>query len=317
MSKPHMLMLGGASEDMLARLREVFDVHESPPGELDALLNAHGGEIAYLLSNGHGGVSAELMERLPKLRAISNYGVGYDSIDTAAAVKRGIVVTHTPDVLNDEVANTAILLMLAVARNFLTDNAYLKAGRWEAEGNPPLSRSVRGCTVGILGLGRIGLAIAEKLGVFGVEVVYHTRSKKDAPYRYYADLVQMAEDAQILICITPGGSATRHIVNRKVINALGPDGILINVSRGSVVDEAELIAALKDGRLGGAGIDVFENEPHVPADLIALENATLLPHVGSATVETRRAMGALAVENLTAFHATGKAVTPVPECRDM
>ncbi|MDJ0628154.1 MAG: 2-hydroxyacid dehydrogenase [Rhodobacter sp.] len=316
MTKPVCLVTGGATERMFGRLAEMFDVIRAQ-GVTDAVLDAHGDRIEYLLSMYHGGVSGAMMERMPNLKAISNYGVGYDAIDTPAAVARGIAVTHTPDVLNDEVANTAVLLMLAVARNFLADNAYLKAGRWAAEGEAPLSRSVRGMTVGILGLGRIGLAIAEKLRVFGVEVVYHARTQKDAPYRYYADLTEMARDADILIVITPGGAATRHLVNRQVMDALGPDGILINVARGSVVDEAELVNALQDGRLGYAGLDVFENEPHVPQALIGMDNVTLLPHVGSATVETRQAMGDLAVSNLTTFHATGKAVTPVPECRDL
>lgn len=316
MTRPACLVTGSATERMLGRLAESFDVIRAD-GVSDDVLDAHGDRIEYLLSMYHGGVKAAMMDRMPKLKAISNYGVGYDAVDTPAAVERGIVVTHTPDVLNDEVANTTILLMLAVARNFVADNDYLRAGRWEKEGNAPLSRSVRGMTVGILGLGRIGMTIAEKLGVFGVDIVYHTRSEKDAPYRYYGDLTEMARDADILIVITPGGASTRHLVNRQVIDALGPRGILINVARGSVVDEAELIRALQQGRLGHAGLDVFENEPHVPPELIALPNATLLPHVGSATVETRQAMGDLAVENLTAHAATGKAVTPVPECRHM
>ncbi len=310
-------MIGAATGRMLDRLGAVFTVHHAPPGDLDAIVSAHGDDIAYLLSNGHGGVSAALMGRLPKLRIVSNYGVGYDSIDTAEAVRRGIVVSHTPDVLNDEVANTAIMLMLAVARNLLADNAYLRAGRWQSEGAAPLSRSVRGMTAGILGLGRIGRTVAEKLAVFGVEVVYHSRNVKDAPWRYFDDLTAMARAVDMLICVIPGGAGTRHIVNREVIEALGPRGILINIARGPVVDEQALIAALRDGRLGAAGLDVFENEPQVPAELMAMENATLLPHVGSATVETRQAMGDLAVENLTVFHATGKAVTPVPECREM
>lgn len=314
MSKPWALIIGAATDRMRDRLAEVFDVRHSPPSDLDAVLAAHGAEIGYLLSNGHGGVPAALMDRMPGLRIISNYGVGYDSIDTGEAVRRGIVVTHTPDVLNDDVANCAILLLLAASRNFLADNAYLRARRWPAEGEAPPSRGLRGRTVGILGLGRIGMAVAEKLAVFGVEIVYHTRARRDVPFRFYDDLTAMARDCDVLICVAPGGAATRGIVNRQVIEALGPDGILVNVGRGSVVDEPELIAALRDGRLGKAGLDVFADEPHVPPELMALENATLLPHVASATVETRVAMGDLAVENLLRFHAAGRAVTPVPEC---
>ncbi|MDJ0825692.1 MAG: 2-hydroxyacid dehydrogenase [Rhodobacter sp.] len=316
MTKPQMLMIGAATERMLGQLAEVFAVHRLPE-DREGFLAQHGTDIEYLLVNGHGGVPGDLMARMPKLRIISNYGVGYDSVDVATAVRHGVVVTHTPDVLNDEVANTAVLLVLATARNFLHDNAYLKAGRWPEEGEAPLSRSIRGLTAGILGLGRIGKATAEKLQAFGVTVTYHGRSEQDVPYRYYPDLVAMARDADILICIAPGGPATRHLIDRAVLDALGPDGTLINVGRGSVVDEAALIAALQEGRLGKAGLDVFEHEPHVPAELMAMETVTLLPHVGSATVETRQAMGDLAVENLTAFHATGRAVTPVPECRGM
>ncbi len=313
MNAPRLLMIGPATERMLGRLAEVFDIRHMPD-DREAFLATYGATIEYVLFNGHGGVPAELIRALPKLRIISNYGVGYDSVDVEAALKRGIVVTHTRDVLNDDVANTAILLMLATSRNFLSDNAHIRAGRWPVEGDAPLSSAVRGRKVGILGLGRIGLNLAEKLSVFGVEVSYHNRNRRDVAYRYYGDLVEMARECDILICVAPGGEATRGIVNRSVIEALGPDGILINVGRGSIVDEPELIEALGDGRLGKAGLDVFANEPEVPPELLALENATLLPHVASGTVETRNAMGDLAVENLLQFHATGNAVTPVPEC---
>ncbi|MCG6901584.1 MAG: 2-hydroxyacid dehydrogenase [Rhodobacter sp.] len=316
MSKPHMLLIGNASARSLERLDAVFTVHRMPE-DRDAFLAQHGGDIEYVMASGGGGVPGALMEKLPGLKIVSNYGVGYDSVDVATAVRRKVVVSHTPNVLNDEVANTAIMLLLTTARNFVHDNQYLRSGRWAKDGDAPLSRGIAGCRVGILGLGRIGLATAEKLAVFGVDVVYHGRSKRDVPYHYYDDLTDMARDVDILISIAPGGASTLKIINREVMDALGPEGILINVGRGSVVDEDALIAALQDGRLGKAGLDVFANEPNVPQALIDLPNATLLPHVGSATVETRQAMGDLAVENLTAFHATGKAVTPVPECREM
>lgn len=317
MSKPHMLLIGYATQRSLDRLAESFTVHRMPE-DRETFLAEHGPKIEYLMSNGHGGVPAALMDRLPKLKIISNYGVGYDSIDVATAVSRGIIVTHTPNVLNDEVANTAIMLLLTTARNFLHDNAYLKAGRWATEGEAPLSNGIAGRRVGILGLGRIGMATARKLHAFGVEVVYHQRTKLgNVDLRYYADLTEMARDVDVLICIAPGGPSTLKIVNREVMDALGPDGILINVGRGSVVDEHALIDALQQGSLGKAGLDVFANEPNVPDELVKQPNATLLPHVGSGTVETRQAMGDLAVQNLTQFHATGKAVTPVPECKHM
>lgn len=315
MSKPGLLIVDKATPRMRDRLAEHFTPHDYDAAAGPASVAADAG-IEYVLSGaGHSAIGADLMDALPDLKIISNFGVGYDAIDTPAAVARGVMVTHTPDVLNDEVANTAVLLMLATARNLVQDEAYLRSGRWEKEGSAPLSRSVRGRTVGILGLGRIGQAVAEKLGVFGVDIAYHTRSRKDVPWRYFDNLVEMAEAVDILIVITPGGAETRHLVNAEVLNALGPDGMLVNIARGTVVDETALVAALAEGRLGSAGLDVFEHEPKVPAELIAMSNVTLLPHVGSATVETRQAMGDLAVENLVAFATSGKAVTPVPECR--
>ncbi len=312
MNRPFLLMIGPATDRMLDRLTEVFEIrhmdtgHETVPPMESSLV-----ECIYV--NGLD-VPASLINALPRLRIISNCGVGYDMIDVEAAVRRGIVVTHTRDVLNDDVANTAILLMLTTSRNFVADNAHIRSGRWPIEGDVPLSGAVRGKTVGILGLGRIGLTLAEKLAVFGVEIVYHNRNRRDVAYRYFDDLVEMAQECDILICVAPGSESTNGIVNRSVMDALGPDGTFINIGRGSIVDEPELISALREGRLGKAGIDVFAKEPDVPPELLALENATLLPHVASATVETRDAMGDLAVENLIRFHTTGKALTPVPEC---
>ncbi|WP_172293107.1 2-hydroxyacid dehydrogenase [Pseudoruegeria sp. HB172150] len=316
MTKPVMLMLGEPTERMRAPLDEAFELLTAIY-DVDDVLDAHGDRVEYLLAMYHGDVTAEVMDRMPKLKVISNFGVGYDSIDTGAAVERGIVVTHTPEVLDDEVANTTVLMLLASARNLLQDAKYLLDGRWESEGDAPLSRSIRGTTVGFLGMGRIGQTIAEKLAVFGVEMVYHSRSPKDVSYKYYGDLTDMAAACDYMIVIAPGGASTYHIVNRQVMEALGPEGTLINVGRGSVVDEAALVEVLKEGKLGAAALDVFEDEPHVPEALLPMENVLLLPHVGSATVETRAAMGDLAVKNLVTFKQTGKAVTPVPECKGM
>lgn len=315
--RPRLLLVGNPAPAMMDKLTEAFEVLRLPKDDPDAFLAANGAGIQYAQLVGHTVIGAEMLDRLPDLRVLSNLGVGYDVIDAVAATERGIVVTHTPDVLNDEVANTAILLMLGVARNFAQDERYARSGRWETEGMAPLSRSVRGLTAGIVGMGRIGQAIAGKLAVFGTETVYHARSPKDVPYRYFGDLTEMAQASDILIVITPGGPETEHLVNRAVIDALGPRGILINVARGSVVDEAALIAALQEGRLGAAGLDVFENEPRIPQALREMENVTLLPHVGSATVETRQAMADLAVRNLTEFKVSGRAVTPVPECQHL
>ena len=255
------------------------------------------------------------MAKLPNLKMITCYGVGYDNIDAEACAKKGIVVTHTPDVLNDEVANTAIALLLATDRRIVAYDRYIREGRWKAEGGPPLTRGLRDKVVGMVGFGRIGQTIADKLKVFGADIVYHARSDKNLPQRYYADLVEMARDADILIVITPGGPETRHLVSKEVIEALGPEGTLVNVARGSVVDEAALVDALAEGRLGAAGLDVFEAEPNVPERLFDLDQVVLAPHIGSATRETRAAMGGLAVQNAVSFFRDGTVKTPVPECR--
>jgi lactate dehydrogenase-like 2-hydroxyacid dehydrogenase len=308
---PDLLQIGGITAVMKDRLEAEFTLHALADGEYPAEA------ITHIATNGHDGVPADVMASLPNLKMVSCYGVGYDAIDVQAARARGIVVTHTPNVLNAEVATTAVMLMMACYRELLRDDAWVRSGNWEAKGNAPLTRSVDNQTVGILGLGRIGHAIADKLAPFDATIVYHSRSKKDVDYQYYDDLVDMARDVDCLICITPGGPSTQRIVNREVINALGPQGTLINVSRGSVVDEDALISALEEGRLGWAGLDVFEAEPKVPERLRTLSNVVLLPHVGSATVETRAAMGVLTVDNLLQHLAEGTVISPVPECADM
>lgn len=316
--KPDLLLIGTVTDVMMTRFTDEFTVHPLPAAdELQGFLDTTGPSVVAVATNGHNGMPAEIMAGLPDLKIISSYGVGYDAIDADAAAARGIVVTHTPNVLNDEVANTAIMLWLAVSRNLVPNDAYVRAGRWLTEGNTPLSRSVQDRTVGILGLGRIGQAIADRLAMFNSTVVYHSRSKKDVPYRYYGDLTEMAAASDVLICITPGGASTQGIVNKQVIEALGPEGILINVSRGSVVDEPEMVKALQDGRLCGAGLDVFDKEPQVPQELFALDNVVLQPHIGSATVETRKAMGDLTCDNLSQFLKDGKTLTPVPECSQL
>ncbi len=316
--KPHVLMIGTATPRMIGRLEASCIVHKAwELDDLDAFLSRNGGEIAGVSIYGASRIDAALIDRLPNLKIISNYGVGYDAIDVAHAVKKGIVVTHTPNVLNRDVANTAIMLMLAVSRCLIRDERWLRSGDWKAKGSPPLTRSIEGKRVGILGLGRIGETLAGKLvAAFACDIAYHARHlRDDIAWRYFPDLVEMAGNVDYLVVITPGGSATRHLVNRAVIEALGPEGTLINIARGSVVDEKEMVAALVDGRLGSAGLDVFENEPEVPQALLTMDNVVLTPHVGSATVETRRAMGDLVVENLIRYFADGTVATPVPECR--
>ncbi|MEP5731090.1 MAG: 2-hydroxyacid dehydrogenase [Sulfitobacter sp.] len=306
---PDLLQIGGITDNMRDRLAKAFTIHQTDRFDAD--------KITHVVTNGHDGVNPELMASLTNLQVISGYGVGYDAIDAVEAARRGIVVTHTPNVLNQEVASTAILLILACYREILRDDAYVRSGTWEAKGNAPLTRSFDGQTVGILGLGRIGQAIADKLAPWDAKILYHSRSKKDVPYTYYDNLTAMAHDCDVLICITPGGPATNKIVNADVLEALGPQGTLINVSRGSVVDETALIDALSSGKLGWAGLDVFEGEPHVPQALCDLPNTVLLPHVGSATVETRAAMGALTVDNLLQHLKDGTVISAVPECANL
>lgn len=303
---PDLLQIGGVTDVMKERLEAAFTIHQTNGYNAD--------DITHIVTNGHDGVKPELMASLPNLKMISGYGVGYDAIDAEEAARRGIIVTHTPNVLNEEVATTAVLLMLMCYREALRDDAYARTGAWEAKGGAPLTRSPENQTIGILGLGRIGQAIADKLAPWNPTIVYHSRSKKDVPYIYYDNLVAMAQDCDVLICITPGGASTNKIVNAEVMEALGPTGTLINVARGSVVDETAMTEALQSGKLGWAGLDVFEAEPHIPEALRALPNTVLLPHVGSATVETRAAMGALTVNNLLQHLKDGTVISAVPEC---
>lgn len=313
--KPDLLLIGGATNRMMDRLNAAFTVHfQSDINDMTRFLREVGPSVTAVMTDGHYGVTREIMHGLPNLKVISSYGVGYDAIDADDAARRGIVVAHTPNVLNDEVANTAILLWLAVSRRLVPADAYVRAGKWQRDGGFPLTRSVQDRTVGILGMGRIGQAIANRLAMFNATIVYHSRSKKDVAYTYYDDLTVMADACDVVICIVPGGTQTAGIVNQQVLEALGPQGILINVARGTVVDEPALVSALQDGRLGGAGLDVFEREPIVPKELFAMDNVVLQPHVGSGTVETRQAMGDLTCDNLVQFFQDGTTLTPVPEC---
>lgn len=316
--KPHLLQIGDVTERMRARLEAEFVVAKLfDQQDRAGFLAERGADFVAIVTDGHWGVPDDVLAATPNVKAISSYGVGYDAIDADGVAAKGILISHTPDVLNDEVADTAILLWLAVSRRLVPADHWARSGDWERDGAFPLTRSVQKRTVGILGLGRIGATIAERAKAFNARVVYHSRSNKDVELEYFADLTEMAKACDVLVCITPGGAGTRHIVNREVIEALGPDGILINVSRGSVVDEAAMVAALQSGALGGAGLDVFEEEPKIPHALKSMENVVLTPHVGSATVETRQAMGDLTCDNLSQFLKDGTVLTPVPECRHL
>ena len=256
-------------------------------------------------------IDGELMDELPKCEIISTMSIGVDHIDLAAAKQRKIKITNTPDVLTDDVADIGMALVLAVARRIVTGDRHVRDGLW-LKGMLPLAQKVGGATMGILGLGRIGLAVAKRAEAFGMKIVYHgPRAKAGVPYRYYPNLVEMARDIDYLMVTCPGGADTRNLVNADVLAALGPKGSVINIARGSVVDEPAMVKMLQDGTLGSAGLDVFVEEPRVPEALLALDNIVLQPHVGSATHATRGAMGQLVVDNLKAHFAGRPLLTPV------
>lgn len=307
--KPHVLQTYAMPRATELALAERFVVHKLHDAvDPDRLLDEIGPSIRGIAGIG---IPARLMARLPSLEIIANFGVGYDSIDMPVAVARKIKVTNTPGVLSDAVAELAIGMMLAVARRIPQADRYVRDGRWPS-GNLPLFRELRGYKVGIVGLGRIGKEIASRLQALKMQVVYHGRTQqRREPYPYYADLVAMARDVDWLVAVTPASSETRRLVNREVLEALGADGIFVNVARGSVVDQDALVELLASGRLGGAALDVFENEPQVPQALLSMENVVLSPHQGSATRETRDAMGALVVANLEAHFAGRPLLTQV------
>lgn len=273
----------------------------------------HGADVRGILTRGARPVTDALMARLPRLEIVANFGVGYDTVDAAAAGRRGVMVTNTPDVLNEEVADLTLGLLLATVREIPQADRYLRAGRW-LEAPYPLGTSLRTRTVGLVGMGRIGQAIARRLDAFGVPVAYHSRNPAPGvAYRHYPDLVELARAVDTLVLILPGGPATKGLVGREVLEALGPDGILVNVARGTVVDEPALVEALVNRTIRAAGLDVFASEPHVPEALLALDNVVLLPHVGSSTHHTRGAMGQLVVDNVVGWFAGKGPVTPVAE----
>jgi lactate dehydrogenase-like 2-hydroxyacid dehydrogenase len=254
------------------------------------------------------------IRRFPKLQIISSFGVGYDHIDAKAAGARGVIVTNTPEVLTEEVADTALALLLNTVREFPQAERYLRAGKWLQKAYPLTKATLRNRTVGILGMGAIGKAIARRLDAFGVPVVYHARKPRpEVSYRHYPKLLDMAREVDTLMVIVPGGAATANMINAEVLDALGPNGILINMARGSVVDEPALIKALKEKRIMAAGLDVFAKEPEVPPELMAMDNVVLFPHLGSASVYTRDRMDQLVVDNIAAWVAGKPPLTPVAE----
>ena len=309
------LQVGPLKPSLAATLQASYDALVLPAGEdTAAFLAEHGPSVTAVVTSGRTGVGTALMQQLPALGAVVNFGVGYDTTDTALARERGITVSNTPDVLTDCVADIALGLTLDVLRGLSAADRFVRRGEWPAAGNFPLMRRVSGKRIGILGLGRIGQAIATRFEAFGCPISYHSRREvADTTYAYAATPEALAADVDVLVVATAGGPATNGLVTRRVLEALGPDGYLVNIARGSVVDEEALVDLLVAGGLAGAGLDVFANEPAVPEALLALDNVVLLPHLASGTVETREAMERLTLDNLESWLTHGKLLTPVPE----
>lgn len=308
-------MTNGSLPAVLEGLQDDFTLlHVWSSEDPDRFLREHAGTVRGIVAGGHITVDAALIDMCPKLEIVSNFGVGYDSIDARYAGEKGVIVTNTPDVLTEEVADTALGLTIMTVRELGSAERWLRAGKWANQGNYPLtSGTLRGKTMGILGLGRIGQAIARRAEAMGMSIAYHGRTKQPVDYTYFETLTGLADHCDILVSILPGGEATRHMIDAETFRALGPDGFFINIGRGTSVDQDALIDALKSNVISGAGLDVFEDEPNVPQALIDLENTVLLPHVGSGTHHTRRAMGQLVVDNIKSWFEKGEPVTPVTE----
>ncbi|HUP97872.1 MAG TPA: 2-hydroxyacid dehydrogenase [Usitatibacter sp.] len=307
-----LLITGPMYPPTLAELEKTYKAHRlwTAPDRA-ALVASVADRITAVASSNSGGIDGATIAKLPKLKVISHFGVGYDTVDVEAARARGISVTNTPDVLTDEVADLAIALMLAAVRKVPQGDRYVREGKW-LKGAMALTESVQGKTVGIVGMGRIGRAIARRAEAFGVKLAYQgPNKKKDLNWPYYRDPVELARNSDILIVACPGGEATRGLVSREVIEAIGPKGTLVNISRGTVIDEPAMIEALQSGKLGHAGLDVFADEPRVPEAFFSMDNVVLQPHVASATHQTRQAMGQLVIDNLAAHFAGKPLLTPV------
>ena len=286
-------------------------LHLGKAADTAAFLATHAASVVAVVSSGKTGVTAGLLDALPNLKLVAHFGVGYDNVDVEHARKRGVVVTNTPDVLTDCVADLAIALLIDAARGISAGDRYVRAGRW-LKGPMALATKVSGKRLGIVGLGRIGRAIAARAEGFDMEIRYHSRRQSpDSPYPYEPSLSELARWCDVLMVATSGGESTRGLISAAVIEALGQKGYVVNIARGSVIDEPALIAALAEKRIAGAALDVFADEPRVPQALLALDNVVLTPHIASATTDTRAAMGQLVLDNLASFFASGRAITPV------
>ena len=313
-SPQEVLSVANLSPALMKQLTAAYTVHQRLHETDPAAFALAAPRIAAIAASGESKVSAALMDQLPALKIISVMGVGYDGVDVAAAKARGVVVTHTPGVLNDDVADLAIALMLGVSRQIALADRYVRAGQWTS-GPLPLGRKMSGARVGIVGMGRIGQAIALRAAAFGMRIAYTARSEKaDLPHAYFPTPAALAAQSDYLVIITPGGAGTRKLIDAEVMKALGPNGVIVNVARGSVIDETALIEALRTKTIAGAGLDVFEAEPNVPQALREMDNVVLTPHIGSATAQTRGAMAELAFANLNAQLTGQPLLTPVPEC---
>lgn len=306
--KPRVLQYGRLMPSLEKQLSAAFDHHRLvDQADPKAFLAGQGSRFDGIATAGF--ADEALMAACPNIKVISSFGVGVDKIDLAAAARRGIQVGNTPDVLNDCVADLTMGLVIDVARGVGASERYLRSGQWP-KAPYPLQRKVSGKRMGIVGLGRIGKAIAQRARAFDMELRYHNRRPvADAAMPYEASLVELARWADFLIIIVPGGAATRHLINTEVLDALGPEGYVVNVARGTVIDEPALVRALVERRIAGAALDVFEHEPQVPAELMTLDNAVLVPHIGSATVETRAAMAQRVFDNLQSFFTTGRVIS--------
>lgn len=306
------LVMGPIPAAQLEQLEKNYRIHklwqaENPEAKLNEVRN----NITGMVSTAFFGVTAKIIRALPNLEIISHFGVGYDSVDVKVAKEQGVIVTNTPDVLTDDTADIGIALTLAVFRRTVEGDIYVRSGQWIKKGPMPLGRSLRGKTMGIVGLGRIGQAIAKRAEAFGLNIIYHGPRDKKVSYPFVANLEEMATKSDILMVACPYTADTHHLVDAKVLKALGRDGVLVNIARGKIVDEKALIDALESGVIAGAGLDVFEKEPDVPSALCRLDNVVLQPHVGSATHETRGAMAQLVVDNLLLYFEKAEVLTPV------
>lgn len=308
------LRVGPVNPTVAQALTDEFDSLTLPPAgpARDEFLDAHADAIRIAVCSGKIGVDTDLMKHLPNLEAIVNFGVGYDASDVAQARERNIPISNTPDVLTDCVADTALGLYLNTLRSLSAAERFVRDGTWATGANFPLATRASGKRVGILGLGRIGTAIAKRLEAFGCDIHYHNRSEiADSPYTYHSSAAALAEGTDVLVVAAAGGPDSAGLVDATVLEKIGPHGFLINIARGSVIDEPALVNALQNGTIAGAGLDVFVNEPHAPEELLTLDNVALLPHLGSGTHETRADMATLTLDNLRSYISSGELVTPV------